>query len=232
LDDQQLLAYLDDPDSIQETIRHLEQCEHCREKARALDYFQKRMKTRLYRSTCPTSVNLGEFYLRMAPASQSLVIAQHLRECPHCASEISKLEEFLEDAASPATLISPIKVLFARLVSGKGGAGFQTSPALRGMAKELPIFEAEGVVVSIDLQASSDGQFTILGQLAAEGQEDQDHWTDATVELKQSYTTPLVATMDDLGAFTFEAIYPGSVQFTIRSQHGIEVQTEKVFIAN
>lgn len=229
LDDQQLLAYLDNPDANQDTARHLEQCPHCRQKAGAFETFQKRLGARLYRSTCPSTMELGEYHFRMLSPNQTLIVAQHLRECPHCAKEISVLKGFLDESSVRPDSLKPIKNLFARLVSGTPGTGsIQAFPALRGQVKELPIFEAEGIMITMDIQASPNGQVSILGQVAAD---DQDRWTGATVELDQAYVTPLVTSLDDLGAFTFEALYPVSVQITVTSQHGIAVQTEKVFIA-
>ena len=229
LNDVQLSAYLDDPEANQETARHLEQCPYCREKAGTLNLFQKRLGARLYRSTCPSTMELGEYHLRMLSPNQTLVVAQHLRECPHCADEISELKGFLDESSARPDPLRPIKILFAKLVSGAAGAGSpQPFPALRGQMKELPIFEAEGIVVSMDIQPSADGLVSIIGQVAAV---DQDQWTGATVELEQAYVTPLVTSLDDLGAFTFETLYPVSVQITVISQHGIEVQTEKIFIA-
>jgi hypothetical protein len=229
LTDLQLMAYLDKPESNQETASHLEKCPHCQEKAKALELFQKHLKTRLYRSTCPSSEQLGEYYLRMAPANQRLAIAQHLRECPHCASEINTLTDFLKEESSQPEPVKSLRTVFAKLVSGAAGAGSQqTFPALRGQAKDLPIFEGEGIVITIDLQDNPDGQVSILGQLAAD---DQDQWTGATVELKQAYVSPLVTSLDDLGSFTFETLYPISLQISVTSQQGIAVETEKVFIA-
>ena len=230
LTDLQLMAYLADPDANQETALHLQGCPYCQEKVKALDRFQKRLKTLLYRSTCPSSQELGQYYLRMAPANQRLIIAQHLRECPHCVNEINVLEEFLKKDSLQPDPDRSLQRILARLVSGPAGTGSsQFFPALRGQAKDLPIFEAEGIVITIDIQTSPNGQVSLLGQLAAD---DQDQWTGAMVELKQVYNTSVTTTLDDLGAFSFEMISPGSMQITVTSQHGIEVQTETVFITN
>ena len=158
LEDKQLLAYLDDHKANQETARHLEKCPYCREKAAALDRLQKRMTTRLYRITCPPPIELGEYHLQMLPASQRLVIGQHLRECPHCAREISQLEEFMELAPQPG-LLKSVKVLIARLVGGqKGDQDFMDSPlapafaGLRGEGEEPFIYQADDVQIVIEVQ--------------------------------------------------------------------------------
>ena len=110
LEDRQLLAWLDDREAHQETAIHLKMCPYCREKAEALDRLQKRLRSGLHRVNCPSSMELGEYHLRMLPASQMLVVAQHVRECPHCAREISELEGFLSDLA-PELLLSLVMAL-------------------------------------------------------------------------------------------------------------------------
>ena len=130
LDEKQLLLYLDG-EANKEILSHLERCDYCREKAETLDRLQKRLTTRLYRLTCPPPIELGEYHLRMLPASQMLVVAKHLRECPHCTQEIAHLAGFLSDLApAPAdSLLGKAKVLIARLVGG-GELTFTPTAAL------------------------------------------------------------------------------------------------------
>lgn len=229
LDDKQLLAWLDDSRAHPDTDQHLEKCTYCRQKANVLDRFQKHLTTRLYRSTCPSPIQLGEYHLRNLSASQRLVMAQHLRECPRCAQEITQLEEFLSEFTPPTSVLESVKVLVAKLVGGENETGsFRAMPALRGETKNLPIFEAEGLVISLDVQSVPNGEIIIQGQVAAD---DQDRWTGATVELKQRYLSRVRTFLDDLGAFTFEAMDPGSTQITLISPEGTVIQTETVFIS-
>jgi glutaredoxin len=224
LEDKQLMAYLDDADGNPETARHLAGCPYCKERADALDRFQKHLTTRLYRSTCPSSLELGEFHVRMLPAPQRLVIASHLRECPHCQQEVTLLDGFMREPAPQTSILEAVKVLMARLVSG----GALPGTALRGEAKTSPVFEADGTVISLNVQPGPNDEISILGQMAAD---DQDRWTGASVELKQPYLAALHTTIDDLGAFTFDSVDPGSVQITITSPDGMVIQTEDISIS-
>ena len=217
LDDLQLLKYLDDPNADLETARHIEKCSYCRERAKALAHFQKNLISRLYRSTCPSSFELGEYHLRKLPANQRLVIAQHIRECPHCARELSELEGFLSELAPPPGLLEPIQVLFARLMPG--------DVALRGEATATQVFQVDEIVISLAPQRTPKGEVFIQGLLAAEN---QDQWTGATVELQQDYLTPLLSSVDDLGGFSFTETPPGPTQVTITSVAGIVIRTEKI----
>ena len=224
LDDKQLLMYLDGG-ADRETVLHLEKCSYCRQRAKALDGFQKHLTARLYRATCPSSMELGDYHLRLLPPSQMLIVAQHVRECPHCAGEVAELESFLSELkpTQEASLQGKAKVLIARFLGGhsENSSLAPSFAALRGEAKGPVILEADGLVITLDIQPGPNEQVSILGQVAAE---DQDRWTGAVVEVQQADTPPRTATLDDLGAFRFAKVDPGSVQMTITSSDGTVVQ--------
>jgi anti-sigma factor ChrR (cupin superfamily) len=226
LSDRQLLEFLDG-EAEPETTHHLGICQYCRNKADALARLQNGLTTRLYRITCPSPLELGEYHLRILPSSQMLVVAQHVRECPHCGAEVAQLETFLKDLTpdvKPAPL-TPIRVLVARLVGGNESA---LRPALRGESKGPLIFEADGVVITLDIQPASETQVSILGQVAAD---EQDQWTNALVELQQADKPPMTTSLDDLGAFRFEAVRPGVTQIMITSTEGVVIQSPNIDIA-
>jgi hypothetical protein len=225
LDEKQLLLYLDG-EANKEILSHLERCAYCREKAETLDRLQKRLTTRLYRLTCPPPIELGEYHLRMLPASQMLVVAQHVRECPHCAREVVQLRGFLGDLTSTSedSLLGKAKVLIARLVGGRAEPGKQGEiglapvvPALRGEARGLLTFEVDGVVIILDIQPANQGRADLLGQVAADHQE---QWTGALVELREAGELQLSTTVDDLGAFHSEGIIPGPKELRITPMGG------------
>jgi hypothetical protein len=218
LDDKQLLAYLGG-EAGEEVVSHLQGCAYCRQKAETLDRFQKHLTTRLYRLTCPSSIELGEYHLHMLPASQMLVIGQHLRECPHCAREIAQLESFLSDQApNPEdSLLGRAKLLVARLV-GAGELKFTpASAALRGEGKGPITFAAEGIIIVLDIQPATAGRVNILGQIAAD---DQDDWTGALVELRKDNQLQISTTVDDLGAFRCEGVIPGQQELRMIPKNG------------
>ncbi|MGD8405599.1 MAG: hypothetical protein PVJ21_18215, partial [Anaerolineales bacterium] len=96
LDVRLLMAFLDG-EADQETTLHLQKCDHCRDRAKTLEREQKLLTSRLYRASCPSTDELGEFHLRMLPSNQMLIISQHVRECPLCTREIGQLKEYLSD---------------------------------------------------------------------------------------------------------------------------------------
>jgi anti-sigma factor ChrR (cupin superfamily) len=217
LDEKQLLAYLDDRNANQETAHHLEICPHCRQRANALDSLQKRLTTRLYRATCPSPTELGEFHLRMLPGSQMLLTGAHLRECPHCRQELSALEEFLGERAPQQGVPDPLKVLLAPLLPNQ--------VALRGEASSAQVFQVEDIVISLEPQWTPKGEVSLQGLIAAD---DQEQWKGATVELQQDYLASVISYVDEFGGFSFQKIVPTSTQVIITSPAGTTVQTEKV----
>jgi len=225
LSDRQLLEFLDG-EAEPETKHHLGICQYCRNKADALAQLQSGLTTRLYRITCPSPLELGEYHLRILPSPQMLVIAQHVRECPHCEAEVAQLETFLKDLTSEVkpSPFTPVRVLVARLLGGNEPA---LRPALRGESKGPIIMEAEGVLITLDVEPGSDGQVSILGQVAAD---EQDQWTNALVELQQADRQPVTTSLDDLGAFRFEAIRPGATQIMITSTEGVVIQSPDIDI--
>jgi len=226
LSDRQLLEFLDG-EAEPETTHHLGICQYCSNRADALARLQNGLTARLYRITCPSPLELGEYHLRILPSPQMLVIAQHVRACPHCEAEVAQLENFLQDLTmdmKPAP--TPVRVLIARLLGGSG-EGRAPIPALRGEQKGPIILEAEGVVITLDVEPGSDGQGSMLGQVAAD---DQDQWTNASVELQQADLPPQTTSLDDLGAFRFETVRPGATRIMITSTEGVVIQSPDIDI--
>ena len=213
LDDAQIMQYMEG-EGDDTVASHIRECPYCREKATTWTRLQNRLQKQLYRVSCPSPMELGDYHLRLLPAPQALVIAQHVRECPLCKRELAELEDFLADPDAQPGFFGAVKVLVARLINQPemGHAGV----ALRGETKGPLILEAEGIVITLDIQPATQGNLSVLGQLAAD---DQDHWDGAEVQLRQAETL-LTSHVNDLGAFDFEAIHPGSVQMTITSPQG------------
>ena len=234
LDDRKLLAYLDgvvDP----QVVHHLEGCPACRERAEQLERQQKKLTAQLYRLACPEPVELGDYHLGLLPSGRALVVAVHLRECPHCTGEVSQLKDFLSELAPlPASPVKGMKVLVARLLGVKDVGSSPGLPArspafipLRGDAPAPITLEVDGVLILLDVQPAAAGRLAVLGQVASE---DQDDWTGAAVELRSGGALQAAAAVDDLGAFRLEGISPGLGELKIISSSGpvivVEIEVE------
>ena len=64
----------------------------------------------------------------------------------------------------------------------------------------------------LDIQPTHEGKADILGQVAAD---DQDQWTGALVELHQGNELKFSTAVDDLGAFRSEGIMSGLIELRI-----------------
>ena len=221
LDDIQIISYVEG-EADEATVAHIKQCPYCAERVGQVTLLQQRMRARFYRSTCPSSMELGDYHLGLLPDPQKIVMAQHVRGCPHCRRDLAELEEFLSEPDGQPDFFPAVRVLFARLVDSGATPAFG---ALRGESKGPLTFEADGFVITLDVQAGPNNYVSILGQLAAD---DQDEWTGAMVELQQAEISPLTASLDDLGAFRFEAVRPGATKFIITSIANIVIETPEI----
>ena len=220
LEDRQLLMFLDG-ERPSPVVAHLEQCPYCRERSRKLAGMQNYLTTQLYRLTCPTPVELGDFVLGLLPANQSERIAVHVQDCSYCTREISQLKGYLGDLTPTprANPLEQVKVLVARLIGelgssqGQGGMAFAPAYAtLRGGPLGTITLQADGILIVLEVQPSDTGHVAVLGQLNAD---EQNCWTGAAVELRQAGLFLSSVSIDDLGAFRFENILPGSTELKI-----------------
>lgn len=173
LDEIELLTFVDGEADARVTA-HIERCPHCSKRAQHLRHLQGRLTTRLYRVTCPPTVELGEYHLGLLPSEQAASVAQHLAECPRCSHEVAQLEDYLDELA-PALEPSPlvemkerVKVFVARLVQGGQETQSPLTPApvgVRGEAAGLYIYQAGDVEITIEVQddAEHPGHKVILG---------------------------------------------------------------------
>ena len=223
LDDAEIMSYVEG-EAEDAVAAHIKECLYCQERADQWSRLQNRLQNQLYRVSCPTPMELGDYHLRLLPAPQVLVVAQHLRECPLCRREVAELEDFLADLGPENSSLGAVKVLIARLINQAEYGGTRVGMALRGEAKSPLMLEADGIMITLDIQPDTRGDLSIIGQLAAD---DQEYWNGAVVQLQQAETL-LASSVDDLGAFDFEAIPPGSMQMTITSSQGIVVKTPDI----
>jgi hypothetical protein len=56
-----------------------------------------RMRSILYRASCPSSLELGEYHLAVLSKERAAFIKKHLKECSHCSLELQQLKTFLAD---------------------------------------------------------------------------------------------------------------------------------------
>jgi hypothetical protein len=197
LPDYELLAYLEG-EASQEVSDHLESCSYCRQRLDALAGEEALLISRLFRSQCPTPLALGEYQLENIPQEERVVIARHIRVCPHCRAEIRQLETYLRDLslvsdAPEAQPLDHFRVLVARLVGG--GEPGTIAPAwagVRGPDAGPRMYQAEDFQIAIETQDDPQDQAgrallgLILGPATTEMQaqlwQGEEHISSAAVE--------------------------------------------------
>ena len=233
LNDRELLTYIDG-EADQQVVAHLERCSHCREKAHRLARLQDRLTTRLYRFTCPSPVELGEYHIGLLPRDQAAAVARHLAECPRCTREVAQLKDYLAELA-PALEPSPLerikeraRVLVARLVNGGLEAGLLGQPALapayaglRGEEKEPTLYQADDIQVAIEIQedAEQPDRKVLLGLVIGTGP------SGVEAHLWQADQHVAVVSVDELGNFVIPDLAPGSYEL-ILSGSEIEIHMQ------
>lgn len=224
LDDTEIISYVEG-EADDTVIKHINDCLFCSERANRWTSLQNRLRKKLYRVECPTPMVLGEYNLGLLPAPETLLVAQHVRECPLCRREVSTLQDFLVEPYPLVNLLRTTKILIARLMSGHNGSRVQGNPnftkiepVLRGEAKGPLTFQAESVVIVLDIQPISGGAVNILGQVAADNTNEQDQWTGALIEIRQNNDLEFSTIVDDLGTFQSESIMPGVKELRIISR--------------
>ena len=231
LDTRQLSAYVDGY-ADQEVIAHLARCPYCREQARQQAAWQDRLTARLYRLTCPTSEELGEYQLDLLNPDRVVIMRQHLRECPHCTREVLQLENYLRDLAPTIefTPLERVKVLIAKLISGgardnRQPGGLVFAPILAGVRGEVEgpsIFQVDDVQIAIEVQddAEQAGARIVLGLVTGLDS------TGLNVILRQADQLVATTSVDRSGNFLIPRLQPGQYQLSlIRPEVEIHVQS-------
>ena len=219
LDDRQLMAYLDGV-ADNKVATHLERCPYCREKADHLARLQDRMTVRLYRLTCPSPTELGEYHLGLLSPAHATLVSQHLAECPHCTREVAQLKDYLRDLA-PSVEFNPlerVKVLVARLARGGRWSGGTERAALapafaglRGAQEEPYVYQVDDVQIAIEVQDDPEhlDRKSLLGLvtgLDAHG---------LTVHLWRAEQEAGTASVDEAGNFVISHLPPGSYELML-----------------
>ena len=235
--DRELLAYLDDEADIR-VVEHIEQCPHCRDKVRRLSRFQDRLTAQLYRLTCPSPDELGDYHLNVLPPDRASAVTMHLATCPHCTREIVQLKDYLSKLA-PTLESGPlkrvkkrVKVLVARLINNGPVGGSMWQPtlgtvgmAVRGADDGPDIYTADDVQVAVEVQddAERPGRKAILGLVIGAKPDG------LKAHLWRVEQPIAIVSVDELGNFVFPNLNRGSYEL-ILSGPEVEIHIQKLEI--
>ena len=123
------------------------------------------------------------------------------------------MEKLLHGPAPEIDLPGTTNAILLRILRAQAKNGpMLTASVLRGETRGPLIFDVDGILILLDIQPTSEGTFSILGQVAAE---DQDTWTDSVAELRQNKELQFSSLVDDLGAFRFEGLKAGDQELWV-----------------
>lgn len=211
LDEEQLVRYVDGQAS-DSVVAHLGQCAYCRERAGQLARFQKGLRRQLYRSLCPSPMELGEYRLGYLNAGAARTVQQHLAGCPHCRAEIGKFAKSSGEWALQPDLLDPVRRLIAQLMSGGTATQVPGVPplvpafgGLRGDDEEPLIYQADGIRIVIEVQDDVEqmGFKTLLGLVT--GLETNE----LTIQVSQGDQVVTTTSVDEIGNFIISHLSPG-----------------------
>jgi len=207
LSDAALLRFLDglaDP----EVKDHLGLCEHCSQKLRNMERGLREITRRVYRSSCPSSMDITAYHLGDLPEDESAHIRDHLELCADCRQEIVMFNQFLNSTAEREpereNLQRQVEIFIARLLDVGGTPAFAS---VRGTGDATPYVYQAGnsqITVTIDKMVKTAGRFRLTGLLlgATEG-----GWTAYLWRSDKVYASNVVG-ID--GEFSFENIEEGT----------------------
>jgi hypothetical protein len=233
LDDLALIAAIDG-EAGPDVIAHLRDCAYCAERARVFEEMQWLLRKQLFRMFCPTSDELAAYQQGMLKGGQHALIAEHLKECPHCSREIKLLEQ-LSGEALPARSPPPApgktahqrngalpgklrriaaELLYTRQAKPLAGA----YGALRGPSQASQYaYHAENLQLTIGVQrvVSRADRRVVHGALELDD-EIYAVFSGATAHLLHNETLIRSAELDELGNFVLDDLAPGTYQLALR----------------
>jgi anti-sigma factor RsiW len=234
LDDLALIAAIDG-EAGADVMAHLRDCPYCAERARAFAELQGLLRKRLYRMFCPSSDDLAAYQQGMLDGGQRAVIANHLKECPHCAREHDLLvriahdalsgpspplgkEPTMNSAASRAPAVGPRRVTAELLTAVPPGPAAAAYGALRGPAHTSQYaYHAENLQLTIGVQrvVNRADRRVMFGALELDEDLPQGPQK-ATASLLRNDTVIRTVELDELGNFVLDDLAPGVYRLSLR----------------
>lgn len=219
-----LMAYVDGV-AGEAVERHIHRCPACARQVQALAGIGTVLASNLYRRACPESDRLIAYHLGELEGSEKLVVAQHLRQCPHCARELAGLARE-ERISLRERLSAAIEILEATLVIPPPKVAV-VRDAPEACAKQW-VYRAGEIEIS-------------LGQRAVWAQ--QDHWDlsgqvhiggrvpetigGVRVELYHGQGLIAIAAVDPHGYFAFASVESSTYDFSLLWE-GQDIQMKNV----
>lgn len=222
--DEELLQFALDGEALSaEASRHLEQCTNCQQRLASYKSVHTFFVSRLYRSQCPESTKLSFYCADLLPADERLSIANHLLDCPLCATEAEDTRQFLAQSdrdllASPSFSLSGLQAavhrIFGTLVKQQGQLVVRGDVAGSAWPRQ---YRFDSIDLSLHLARASTGEYMLQG-IITDPTESIEAFQGVTAELylaaggkdaNRSEKPLLSEYVDDSGSIVFSAVPDG-----------------------
>ena len=200
-------------------VAHLARCPACRAQVREHAALERRLRQALYRYDCPSPDVLRDYHWGYLPADERRRVEAHMAACSHCAAELADLAEFVRaERAQPSEMLlararqaaAQARLVVAQLFS----PGLSPVLALRGDTRDVLLFDAEGVALSVNLEQEHTGAYTIFGQvLSPEPVALAGGYARLTAQ--EESVNPVQTPLDANGGFTLPDLGPGVYQLVV-----------------
>ncbi len=240
--EEELLRHaLDDEPLKISAEEHLAHCSLCRQRLATYKQINTFFVSNLYRSQCPDPTQLNHYCANMLSIEDTLLITDHLKICPLCATEVLDIRRFLADFEpfpAPPTHASPVasfKQIMASLVPWQPQMVVRQTSAGGQNALWPRQYHAGSLNISLHLSRSSNGDMILLGLFSSTNPDESiDDLEGIVIELyrvsssttgvngqhmqkdPQQQEMPFMCTsIDDLGNVVFKSVPPGDYRLTV-----------------
>ena len=220
-DDEELLQFAFDGEALSaEASKHLEQCTNCQQRLASYKNIHISFVSRLYRSQCPEGTKLSLYCADMLPPGERLSIANHLLDCPLCATEAEDTRQFLAQPdrdllPSPSFPLNAVQTAiqrtFATLVKQQAQLVVCGDVAETAWPRQ---YRSDSIDLSLHLSRASDGEFVLLG-IITDSTQSTEAFQGVAAELypaaggkdaSRSEKPLLSEHVDDVGIIVFSAV--------------------------
>jgi hypothetical protein len=195
-----LMAYVDGT-ADQAVIEHVRRCPACARQAQELARLQATLTARLYRASCPTPDRLIAYQRGELRGNEKLTVAQHLRQCPHCARELAALaHEEGEDTNPGERFCTAIEV--------------RVAPGMNRTTAQVYRLCHVKVTVTQRLARANPGRWDISGQVDL-GEYGVESIDGTTAKLYRGEALVATTAVSPRGQFTFRDLEPADYDLNL-----------------
>jgi anti-sigma factor ChrR (cupin superfamily) len=207
-----LMAYVDGV-AGEAVARHVRRCPDCARQAHQIAALQAALAAKLYRRSCPESDRLIAYCQGELEGNEKLLVAQHLRQCPHCARELAGLARE-ERASLRERFRAAVEVLEAALVTPQAAAAVRDGPEIARSGRHIYRAGEIEIIVSQRPVWGPPRQWDLSGLVHVGGQV-PGTIGGAQMELYRGEGLIAIATISPRGHFGFTKVEPAEYDLAL-----------------